>query len=236
MRKSIWVLAFLAGSALPASAQDPRLVTMTGYGSVQSAPDRAWITVGVEKRDPTTKVAQEQTAVATDHILQRLKSLGVPENAIRTSSFNVSQDWEFQPQGRRTLRGYVVSNQMEIKLDDIAKLSAVIDGLIDAGANIIHGVRWDLKSRDKLEQQALAEAFDDARRRAQVIATAAKATLGPVYAVQESRAGQVRPTMVQFQSGAAGRGGAGAVADSIPVNPGELEIRAIVTVSFQIQG
>lgn len=236
MRKWIWVLAFLAGSALPARAQDPRLVTMTGYGSVQSAPDRAWITVGVEKRDPTTKVAQEQTAVATDHILQRLKSLGIPENAIRTSSFNVSQDWEFQPQGRRTLRGYVVSNQMEIKLDDIAKLSAVIDGVIDAGANIIHGVRWDLKSRDKLEQQALAQAFDDARRRAQVIATAAKATLGPVYAVQESRAGQVRPTMVQFQSGAAGRGGAGAVADSIPVNPGELEIRAIVTVSFQIQG
>ena len=235
MRKSIWVLAFLAGSALPARAQDPRLVTMTGYGSVQSAPDRAWITVGVEKRDPTTKVAQEQTAVATDHILQRLKSLGIPENAIRTSSFNVSQDWEFQPQGRRTLRGYVVSNQMEIKLDDIAKLGAVIDGVIDAGANIIHGVRWDLKNRDDLEQQALAQAFADARRRAQVIVTAARATLGPVYAVQESRAGQVRPMTVQYQAGVAGRGGAG-MADSIPVNPGELEIRAIVTVSFQIQG
>ena len=233
MNKAIWVLALLAGSALPAQAQDPRLVTMTGYGSLQSAPDRAWITVGVEKRDPLTKIAQEQTAVATDHILQRLKSLGIPDNAIRTSSFNVTQDWEFQPQGRRTLRGYVVSNQMEIKLDDIAKLSAVIDGVIDAGANIIHGVRWDLKNRDSLEQQALKLAFDDARRRAQVIATASGSTLGRVYAVQESRAGQVRPTMVTYQAAVAGRAGA---AESIAVSPGELEIRTVVTVSFVIEG
>jgi uncharacterized protein YggE len=233
MKKSIWVLALLAGSALPAQAQDPRLVTMTGYGSIQSAPDRAWITVGVEKRDPTTKIAQEQTALATDHILQRLKSLGIPAGAIRTSSFNVTQDWEFQPNNRRNLRGYIVSNQMEIKVDDVAKISAVIDGAIDAGANIVHGIRWDLKNRDALEQDALKLAFEDARRRAQVIASASGSGLGRVYAVQESRAGQVRPAMpMRFEQGQAA---ARAMAESVPISAGELEIRAVVTVSFVIQ-
>jgi uncharacterized protein YggE len=218
MRKAICVMALVAGPALPARAQEPRLVTMTGYGSVQSAPDRAWITVGVEKRDPATKVAQEQTAAATDRIVQRLRSLGIPENAIRTSSFNVSQDWEFQAGNRRTLRGYIVSNQIEIKVDDIKKAGDVVDGAA-------------------LEQQALKLAFDDARRRAQVIASASGSNLGRVYAVQESRAGQVRPAMAaQFQA-TVGRGGAaGALADSMSVNPGELEIRAIVTVSFVIEG
>jgi uncharacterized protein YggE len=126
-----------------------------------------------------------------------------------------------------------VSNQIEVRVDDITKVPAVIDGSIDAGANIIHGVRWDMKSRDELEQRALALAFADARKRAEVIATASGARLGAVYAVQEARPGQVRPMVGQ---GRMGGGPALAVAESVTViNPGEMEIRTIVTVSFLIQ-
>jgi uncharacterized protein YggE len=237
MRKTIWMmaaaLAMTAAGPVAAAAQEARLVTMTGYGSVQGTPDRAWVTVGVEKRDSQTKIAQEQTAIAMEHIQQRLKALAIPLAAVRTSSFNVQQDWQFQPGGQRTLRGYIVSNQIEVRVDDITKVPAVIDGSIDAGANIIHGVRWDMKSRDELEQRALALAFADARKRAEVIATASGARLGAVYAVQEARPGQVRPMVGQ---GRMGGGPALAVAESVTViNPGEMEIRTIVTVSFLIQ-
>ncbi|MEX2273741.1 MAG: SIMPL domain-containing protein [Vicinamibacterales bacterium] len=227
------VAVLLSAGAAGAQTSEPRLVTMTGYGTVQGTPDRAWVTVGVETRDAQTKVAQEQTAIAMDHIQQRLRALGIPDASIRTSSFNVTQDWEFI-QGRRNLRGYVVSNQIEVKVDDITKVSAIIDGSIAAGANVIHGVRWDIMNREALEQQALREAFEDARSRAGVIAATSGARLGAVYAVQESRAGQVRPmTPMRYQAGLAGQG---AMAESVTVvNPGEMDIRAVVTVSFLIQ-
>lgn len=231
MRKAIMTAVLLAAAAGSAAAQDTRLVTMTGYGTVQGTPDQAWITVGVERRDPQPKPAQQAVAAAMTKVQQRLAGLGIPAGAIRTSSFNVAQDWAYTA-SRRTLRGYVVSNQVEIRVDDISKVPEVIDGSIAAGANIVHGIRWDIQDRATLEQRALREAFDDARARANVIATAAGQRLGAVHAVEESRAGQVRPRMVETQMAAVGN----AASQSLTViNPGEMEIRAVVTVSFLLQ-
>lgn len=236
MRKGLWAGALMLVFAAGAAAQErpPRLVTMTGQGVVQGTPDRAFVTVGVEIRNPDTKVAQEQAAVAMQNIQDRLKSLGIPESALPTSSFNVTQDWEYV-QNRRNLRGYVVSNQMEVRVDDIANVRQVIDQAIAAGANVIHGVRWDMKNRDALERQALRLAFEDARARAQVIADAAGAILRDVIEVQEARAGMPVPVRYRASLGSGGVGGG--VGEGLTViNPGEMEIRAAVTVSFQIQG
>jgi len=230
-RKIIMTCAVLLAVAAPAVAQDQtgNLITMTGSAIVQGTPDRAWVTVGIEARNPEPGPAREQVAVGMQHIQQRLKSLGIPEDALRTSSFNINQDWEFN-QNRRIMRGYVVSNQVVVRVDDIAKVAGVIDGSIAAGANMLHGVRWDMKNRAALERQALKEAFDNARERADVIARAAGRKLGPVYAVQESRFGEVRPLQMRAQMA-----GAGAVAESLSViNPGVMDIQSVVTVSFVI--
>jgi uncharacterized protein YggE len=205
---------------------------MTGSATVQSTPDRAWVNVGVEARAAQTTVARQQVAATMLAIQAKLKSLGIPEAALRTASFNVTQDWEFQ-QGRRNLRGYVVSNQMEVRVDDIAKVAAVVDESIAAGANVIHGVRWDVKDRQALERQALQRAFADARARAEVIATAAGETLGQVRTVHEQRVVDMRPMpMMRIEAAAQ------VVGDTVAtnINPGEIDIRATVTVTFQIQG
>lgn len=228
------VLAASDASAQTAQPGEmPRLVTMTGQGIVQGTPDRAWVTLGVEVRDPQTAAAQEKVAVAMDHIQQRLKSLGIADAAIRTSAFNVEQDWEFLQGGRR-LRGYVVSNQIEVRVDDIARVSGVLNAAIAAGANIVHGIRWDIKDRRALEQQALKLAFEDASARAEVIATASGRSLGPVQDVQENRSGDMRPmpSMMRMRAGSAG-----AVAEnlSVAVNPGEIDVRSVVTVTFRLR-
>lgn len=232
-RKIIVVCAALLALGSPAAAQTQpgRLVTMTGTATAQGTPDRAWVTVGVEARSPDTRTAREQVAVSMQHIQQRLKALGIPDAALRTSSFNVTQDWQFNQVRERTLRGYVVSNQIEVRVDDIAKVPAIIDGSVASGANMLHGVRWDMKDRQALERQALRLAFEDARGRADVIARAAGSTLGQAYAVQESRFGEVRPmTQMRFESAAPQ-----ASVESVSViNPGLMDIRATVTASFVI--
>jgi hypothetical protein len=223
------VLALAPGAA--AQERAPGLVTMTGYGAVQSTPDRAWVSVGIEARAVQVKAAQQKAAEAMAAIQQRLKALGIPENAVRTSSFNVQQDWAYV-QGRRNLRGYVVSNQIEVKVDDITTVPAVLDGSIAAGANMIHGIRWDMQDRQALERQALQRAFEDARGRAQAIAVASGVRLGGVHAVHESRAGQARP-MAYVGNAVAEQS---LQAADTPISPGEIDIRATVTVSFLIQG
>jgi uncharacterized protein YggE len=231
-RKTILTLVAVLAACGTAAAQDRRLVTMTGSATVQSTPDRAWVTVGVEARAQQTTTARERVAASMLAIEDKLKALGIPENALRTASFNVSQDWEYL-QGRRNLRGYVVSNQMEVRVDDITKVAAVVDESIAAGANVIHGVRWDVKDRQSLERTALQRAFEDARGRAEVIVAAARSTLGNVYNVHETRVGDMRPMPMMRVEAAAGVAGQSPITN---INPGEIDIRATVTVSFQIQG
>lgn len=232
MTKAFLTVAAAAVLATPVLAQEPavRLITMTGAGTVQAEPDRAWVSVGIEARAPETAVARQAAAATMEAIERRLTALGIPDAAIRTAAFNVQQDW-MVTQGQRTPRGYLVSNQVEIRVDDLKRLASVIDESIAAGANNIRGVRWDVTDRASLERQALQRAYADARARAEVIAAAAGSTLGDLYAAQEARAGAIRPTTAFAMETVAA---ASVVADT-PVSPGQIDIRATVTASFVIR-
>ncbi|HEX6322740.1 MAG TPA: SIMPL domain-containing protein [Vicinamibacterales bacterium] len=223
--------------AAPAAAQDmrhmapERSVTTSGQAHVRLAPDRAWVTVGIEARAQKPQEAQKQAAEVMNRIRMQLTALGIPEQGIRTVSFNVHADWDYS-NNRRTLRGYVVSNLIEVRIDDLTKVADVLDRSIASGGNAIHGVRWDLQNREKAERDALRQAVEDARQRAEVAVAAAGAKLGPVLRINEQRYDQPRPMMDMVQMRQAAP--PAAPMPETPISPGEIEIRSSVTVSFGI--
>ena len=99
------------------------------------APDQAWVTVGIETRAPKPQDAQKKAAVIMTAIQSQLKALGIPESAVRTVSFNLNADWDYT-NNRRTLRGYIVSNLIEVRVDDIAKVADVLDRRSRGGPSI----------------------------------------------------------------------------------------------------
>jgi len=228
------LVVFVLGLATPVAAQEgmPRMergVTTTGQAEVRLAPDRAWVTVGIEARALKPQEAQKKAAVAMQAVHEKLAALGIPASAIRTVAFNLNADWDYT-NNRRVLRGYVVSNHIEVKVDALDRLADVLDQSIAAGANAIHGVRWDLRERDKIERDALRRAVEDAKQRAEVAVAAASAKLGPVLRINEQRFDAPRPMdmmMAQVREAAA--------PPSTPISPGEIEVRASVTVTFGIQ-
>ena len=207
-----------------------RGVTTTGQAEVRLAPDRAWVTVGIEARALKPQEAQKKAALAMQAVQQKLTSLGIPASAIRTVAFNLNADWDYS-NNRRVLRGYVVSNHVQVMVDDLTKLADVLDQSITAGANAIHGVRWDLQEREKVERDALRRAVEDAKQRAEVAVAAASAKLGPVLRINEQRFEAPRPMDMRML----GQVSEAAANVSTPISPGEIEIRASVTVTFGIQ-
>lgn len=239
MKRLILPGLVMAALAAPAAAQDmpmrgmmpERSVTTSGQASVRLAPDRAWVTVGIESRALKPQEAQKKAALAMQAVHQKLESLGIPKDAIRTVAFNLNADWDYT-NNRRVLRGYVVSNHIEVKVDALDRLADVLDQSIAAGANAIHGVRWDLQNRDRVERDALRQAVDDAKQRAEVAVAAAGATLGPVLRISEQRyEARPMPRDMMMASLKAGE----AEAPETPISPGEIEVRATVTVSFSIR-
>lgn len=229
------LVVLLVGMTAPAVAQEMRMpamergVTTTGQAEVRLAPDRAWVTLGIEARAKKSRDAQQQAALVMQAVHRALTAAGIPADALRTVAFSLTPEWDYGP-GRRTLRGYLVSNHVEVKIDDIGKVGDVLDDAIAAGANAVHGVRWDLREGEKVERDALRRAVEDAKQRAEVAVAAAGAKLGPVLRVHEQRVESPRPMDMRMLSVARGA----AAAPETPISPGEIEIRASVTVTFSI--
>jgi uncharacterized protein len=93
------------------------------------------------------------------------------------------------------------------------------------------GPRFDLKNERAVQNEALTAAVQDALQRAQAIAAGAKRTLGPIVRIEDQHMGmpkQPMPMMMQRAEMAASD-------VATPITPGELEIRAQVTLTVEMR-
>jgi uncharacterized protein len=234
-RRSLYAAAALILAAATASAQtapsvSEPVVIVTGEGLVKAAPDQAFVTFAVESRSKNFKDAQTQNATSMSNVHSRLQGLGLPKDAVRTLSYDLhlESDWV---NGKQVPRGYVARNTIEARVDDITRVGEIIDAAIGAGANSVHGVRFDLKQREALERDALKRATADARARAEAAAAGAGSSIGRVVRIEEPTRGYPSPQPMQMMRAEM----QDARAATTPVVAGEIEIRSTVVLTATIK-
>ncbi len=210
-----------------AKAQGPVIVT-AGEGVVTLTPDRAWVSIAAESRARSPREAQRANADAMTAVLGRIKAAGLPADAVRTSGYDLQPEFDFS-NGKQTLRGYVARNGVEVRVDELPRVGEIIDAAVGSGATSVSGVRFDLKDRAAAEREALTRAVADARARAAAIAAGAGVTLDRVLRIEEQRAPQHDPRPVMMMRAVAEQSA------QTPITPGELEVRASVTVTTGIR-
>ena len=231
-RRPIVLVALLAWPAVgfgqQTAARDESLVITSGDGVVQAVPDRAWMSVSAESRATTPREAQRRNADAMKPVLDRLRTAGVPAEAIRTSAYDLQPEYDFA-NNRRTLRGYVARNVVTVRIDTVDRAGELIDVAVTAGATAVDNIRFDVKDRARLEREALRLAVVDARARADAAAAGAGRTVDRVVRIDEAgSAGPPMPVATFARVGAA--------ADAAPpIAAGELEIHAHVTLTVSIK-
>jgi uncharacterized protein len=218
-----------------AQQQAPRpdavpVVVTAGEGVVHTVPDRAWVMITAESRAVSPREAQKLNAQAMSAVMQQLKGLGIPDDAIRTRAYDLQPQFDYKD-GRQTLRGYLARNSVEVRLDDIARVGEVIDVAVTSGATNVGGIRFDLKDREAVEREALRRAVADARARADAAASGAGMTVTGVLRIDEQRAGIPPPQPMMTRMGVAEM-----VADAAPpISPGEFQVRVTVTLTAAIK-
>jgi uncharacterized protein YggE len=217
-------------SAQPQQTSDPPVVVTNGVGVIKRAPDRAFVSIAAESRAKTPAEAQKLNADSMSAVLAKIKGLGLPPEAIRTSGYELHPEFDYA-NNRQTLRGYVARNSVEVRVDDFPKLGEVLDAAVGAGATSVSGVRFDLKDRTGAEQAALKAAITDARSQADVAAQAAGLKVERIARIEVNREGVVPPPMPRpmFRAEAA----LGSAAP--PIAPGELEVRVTVAMTAVIR-
>jgi uncharacterized protein len=210
---------------------DPRrepVVVTTGTAVMRRVPDRALVNVGAEARATAPKAAQAQNAKTMTAVRDRLKALGIADQAIETRSLDLQPEFDYA-NGRQKLKGYVARNILEIKLDDVTRVGEVVDAAVEAGATNVHEIRFDLKDRTVVEREALKLAVADGLARANALATGAGKTVDRIVTIEEHRldfAPPPRPMMAARSEG---------MQAETPVAPGQIEIRASVTLTAAIK-
>ena len=222
--------------AAPASAQTPAapvqaVIVTTGEGVVKRAPDRAWVTIAAESRARTAQEAQRVNTDAMTAVIERVKAAGIPADAIQTTGYNLQPEFDYV-NGKQTLRGYVARNQVQVRVDALAKTGDVITAAVATGATNVSGVRFDLKDRDTIERDALRVAVQDARQRANYAATGAGVSIDRVIRVDEQRDTNDGPRPMQMNMAMMRQDSAQA---AVPLEAGEIEVRARVTLTVSIK-
>lgn len=225
-----------ATAAAQSTAPQTPVIVARGEHVLKVAPDQAWVTVALETRDSRAPEARRLAATAMTSVLAALKGTGLADDAIKTVGYALNPDYEFV-NGRQRMRGFVVSNQVQVRVDDLAKLADVLDaagGLTLPASSLmtVANLRFDLKQRATLERQALQGAVEDAMANAKAMAAGAGATLGRIMRIDQSSGRQAFES-IAMTPGIALRAGDAAVAT--PIAPSEIEIRADVSLWVEIR-
>ncbi len=217
----------------PSPPPPPPVLVVTGSAQAMASPDQATIRLGIVRQANMAQAAQDQASAAAQEIFNAIGRAGVKPEQIQTSRLVLFPIYAPRsPESREAPRivAYSATNSVSVRLENLALVGPVIDAGLRAGANQLDGVRFGLKNDLPAREQALRQAVSEARSKAQAMADALKVSLLDVLEVSEG--GVALMPVAEVMPMMAGRAMA-AAADTL-VSPGQMEIRANVTIRYRI--
>ena len=220
----IWVFCVALGHAQVVEQG----VIVTGEGRVATAPDMATITLGVIENAATAGGVMAQVNVSVAAILKELDALGVAPEDRQTTGFYlqpVHNDRASSNDAPPQITGYRAGNTVTVRVRDLDKLGAMMDSVIEIGANNFNGLQFGLQDSSAALGMARSRAVTDATTRASQLAEAAGLTLGAVQRMSENSQ-DGGPVAMDF--------GLARASMSEAIAGGEVDVVAHVTMVFAI--
>jgi uncharacterized protein YggE len=212
-----------------------QLLSVTGEGVVRARPDMAVITVGVVSEAQSARDALSENSQSMTAMIEALKARGIEERDLQTSNFSVSPVYSQPPVNQDPSQafvpeivGYQVHNNLTVRVRALETLGDVLDEIVTLGANSISGPSFTVADPSEIEDQARRAAMRDAIRRGELYAEAAGVTLGPITRIEEGYAPPPQPLAYASMERSM------ADQSSVPIEGGELEFTAQVSVSWLI--
>ena len=149
-------------------------ITVTGNAAISMAPDLATIQFGVETQERSASEALTANANLMDQVVNAIKVLGLSDEEISTSRFNIQAVYESH-RDRQTgshsqvLAGYRVSNIVKVETGQLDSVAEIIDASVKAGANRIERVYFSLSPEvhARLKDSLIEAAVLNARSKAE---------------------------------------------------------------------
>lgn len=209
-------------------------ISLNGTGSMSIAPDMAIVSFGVVKEAKTARTALDENNKAMASILKAMEENGIEKKDLQTSGFNIQPKY-FYPkrnangeQASPEITGYIVSNNLTIRIRDIDKAGEILDLSVTLGINSGGNIQFTNADTSAVLKEARIMAVKDAVEKAQTLADAAGVKLGDILNISENISrpmpigiAQARSLSVQEDA-------------SVPIASGENSYSVTVQMSWEI--
>jgi uncharacterized protein YggE len=163
------------------------VISFDGKGEVSATPDLATISLTIRETSKEVKGAQTKVTTKETAVLSFLDKSGIDKKDIKTENYNSYPKYEWRqsvcpqpastsseayycPPGKSVLTGYEVSENISVKVRDLAKAGDIVKGIGDVGISEISGPNFSIEKEDQLKAEARKMAIDEAKSKAEVLA------------------------------------------------------------------
>jgi uncharacterized protein YggE len=209
-----------------------REISVQGRGEIQARPDIAEFTMGVQTGpQPSAEAAMKLLTERFNAVAEGLQQSGIKEEDIKTTNLSIQPIYDFL-EGRQSLRGFEASENVTVKIRDLATIGDVLARATSQGINQASGISFTIDDPSTLQLEAQTAAIKDARDKAEELAKVLGVSLGRVKGFNASAAGKEPPVFfdAQLERAQAGSAGAGPTVPS-----GSQEIISEVTITYELR-
>lgn len=203
---------------LSAESTNQRSVVVQGAGAIGHAPDQGRLRVLFMAKDQQVSSAKKVVDLHTQSFTNFVLSKKIAKPAISNALLRVRAEY---PTAEQPKPGFVAEREVSVLITDLALYPELVDYAATLGQVDIQPLELLQSNAEKLYEQALVAAIDDAKSKATLLAKQSGAKLGPVLKITELTAGQ--PIMHKM-----------AMSAESGVEMGTQMLKAEVSVEYQL--
>jgi len=213
-----------------------KVISVTGMATSSVEPDLLVIQFGVEIQEDTARDALESNSLLMSSVVDSIKSVGISEDEISTSRFNISPVYgRYNEQtGQSPLIGYRVTNTISVETSNLNSAADIIDNGVAAGANRVDSVYFTLSPEKQIQVKdaLIADAVLNAKTKAENALAPLNHQIIGVKAITLSEFGMPQPMPMYY--GDVAMAESASFKASTPVFSSDQDVRTTASVIFLI--
>ena len=209
-------------------------INVTGVGEIEAEPDQAVLNISITVTKDTLVEAKQDADEKYQQVLNVIEKADIPTKQYKVTNLNSYPQYQWGFNKRSEYKGQKITRSMSITINDLEKLSPLMQALVENGVSTITSISPSFQDESGLQRQALDKAIDDASSKAAFIAQKLNRDLGEVLSITEQSA----PISI-FQTRTFQLEGLAASAASKSVSPppeafGTQKIQTNINASFKL--
>jgi uncharacterized protein YggE len=212
-------------------------IQINGQATVHATPDLITVYFNVNTKGATSKEAEDANSLIVSRLTDSIIALGFSESDLKTESYNIYPNYDYSG-GTQRITGYTATDTLKVQTstDNKGKIGSIIDAGTNAGAGISY-INFELSPslQQQYKTQAIKQASDDARVKAEAVAAGFNKKLVRLVAVSLDQYNYYPRNIYTASSDSSGMaGGAEAKSAVASITPSESDVTASVTATYKI--